>query len=64
VANYKKYGEKGLEPKSTKPKSHPSETPIRTKEKVIELRKQNKKCAFKLNNDLEKRYCYWHEDNW
>lgn len=54
VAAYKKYGEKGLEPKSTKPKSHPSETPIRIKERVIELRNQDKKCAFKLNDDLEK----------
>ena len=52
VANYKKYGEKGLEPKSTKPKSHPGETPIRIKERVIELRNKNKKCAFKLSDDL------------
>ena len=54
VANYKKHGEKGLESKSTKPKNHPSETPIRIKERIIELRNQNKKCALKLNDDLEK----------
>jgi len=52
VANYKKYGEKGLDFKSTKPKSHPGETPIRIKERVIELRNENKKCAFKLADDL------------
>jgi len=52
VANYKKYGDKGLEPGSTKPKSHPGETPIRIKERVIELRNENKKCAFKLVDDL------------
>ena len=52
VANYKKYGEKGLVPKSTKPKSHPRETPVRIKERVIELRNENKKCAFKLTDDL------------
>jgi len=52
VANYKKYGEKGLDFKSTKPKSHPQETPIRIKERIIELRNKNKKCACKLANDL------------
>lgn len=54
VANYKKYGEKGLAPASTKPRSHPQETPIRIKERVIELRNQNNKCAFKLYDDLKK----------
>lgn len=53
TANYMRYGEKGLEPKSTKPKSHPLETPIRIKERVVELRQQNKKCAVKLNDDLK-----------
>ena len=43
VANYIKYGEDGLEPKSTRPKSHPNETPIRIKETIIELRRDNKK---------------------
>jgi transposase InsO family protein len=52
VANYEKYGEEGLGPKSTKPKSHPFETPIRIKERIIELRNENKKCSFKLANDL------------
>lgn len=55
VSNFKKFGIDGLRPKSTKPKSHPNETPIRTKERIIELRKQkNNKCALKINNDLKK----------
>ena len=54
VANYKKDGLSGLEPKSTKPKSHPNETPIRIKEEIIKLRKDNNKCAIKLNNDFKK----------
>jgi transposase InsO family protein len=52
AANYRKHGDRGLEPGSTKPKSHPGETPIRIKERVIELRNNNKKCAFKLADDL------------
>ncbi len=43
-----------MEPKSTRPKSHPRETPIRIKETIIELRKKTNKCAFKLSDDLEK----------
>jgi transposase InsO family protein len=54
VANYKKEGIRGLEPKSTRPKSHPRETPIRIKETIIELRKETNKCAFKLSDDLSK----------
>ena len=54
VANYKKDGIDGLQPKSTKPKSHPRETPIRIKEEIIELRKKNNKCAVKLNYNLRK----------
>ena len=53
VANYKKDGEAGLMPKSTKPKSHPNETPIRIKERIIEVRKEHNKCAFKLVDDLK-----------
>jgi len=34
LAAYRKYGEKGLEPKSTRPKSNLRETPIRTKERI------------------------------
>lgn len=50
---YRKYGEEGLEPKSTRPKSNPKETSIRIKEKIVELRKKTKKCALKLSWDLE-----------
>jgi len=53
VANYQRFGEKGLEPKSTRPKSQPNETPIRIKERIIELRKANRKCAIKLVDDLK-----------
>ena len=54
VANYKLNGIIGLEPRSTKPKSHPKETPIRIKEGIVELRKKNNKCAIKLNSELRK----------
>lgn len=53
LSNYQKYGEQGLEPKSTRPKTNSKETPIRIKERVIELRKESKKCAIKLMWDLE-----------
>lgn len=44
----------GLEPRSTRPKSHPNETPIRIKEKIIDARKDFNKCALKLKLDLQK----------
>jgi transposase InsO family protein len=53
LANYRKNGAKGLCNKSTRPKTHPRETPIRIKERVIELRKEKKRCALKLKWDLE-----------
>ena len=34
LSNYKEFGVVGLEPKSTRPKSHPNETPIHIKEKI------------------------------
>lgn len=52
LANFRKNGLAGLENKSTRPKTHPKETPIRIKERIIELRRENKKCAFKLVDDL------------
>lgn len=42
-------GVEALEPKSTKPKTQPNETPIWIKEKVIGLRKETKLCAKKLH---------------
>ena len=54
VADYKKYGKLGLLPRSTRPKSQPNETPIRIKERIIELRKDTGLCAKKLNYKLIK----------
>lgn len=54
LADFKEYGMAGLENKSTRPKSQPNETPIRIKERIIELRKQTKLCAKKLNYKLKK----------
>ena len=53
LAAYRKGGEEALEPKSTKPKTQPNETPIRIKEKLIEIRKQTRKCAQKIKWQLE-----------
>lgn len=52
LSMYRKHGFNGLSPKSTRPRSHPNETPIRIKEKVIECRLKNNKCALKLEQDL------------
>lgn len=54
VAAYKDGGEEALEPKSTEPKTQPKETPIRIKERVIEIRKETKKCALKIHWQLQK----------
>jgi len=61
LREYKKYGEKGLEPKSTRPKHHPNETPIRDKERIIELRNKTKLCAKKLNYKLIKEGMIIHD---
>lgn len=62
LAAYKKYGARGLEPKSTRPKSHPNETEIRIKERVIEIRKKTKKCALKLKWQLDKEGINLHKN--
>jgi len=54
VAMYRAGGESGLEPKSTEPKTQPNETPIRIKERVIEVRKKTGKCALKIHWQLQK----------
>jgi transposase InsO family protein len=54
LSNYRRYGKKGLEPESTIPKTSPNETPIRIKERIIELRKETNLCAMKLHWRLEK----------
>lgn len=62
LAVYRKYGETGLEAKSTRPKTNPRETPIRIKERIIELRKEKKKCALKLKWQLEKEGVVIHKN--
>lgn len=54
VSLYKQYGEQGLMPKSTRPKSNPKETSIRIKERIIELRSKEELCAKKMNYKLAK----------
>ena len=54
LANFRKYGKAGLKNKSRRPRSHPNETSIRIKEKVIELRKETGLCAKKIHWKLEK----------
>ena len=54
LAAYQKLGDVGLEPKSTEPKRYRNETAIRTKERVIEIRKQTKKCAQKIHWQMAK----------
>lgn len=53
IVNYRRFGIEGLENKSRRPKSNPNETPIRIKEKIIELRKDKKQCALKIMWDLQ-----------
>ena len=51
---YQKHGMEGLIPRSTAPKTQPNETPIRSKEEVIALRKKTGLCAQKLHWRLKK----------
>jgi transposase len=62
VSAYKKGGEVALEPRSTKPKTQPNETPIRIKEHVIALRKQSKLCTKKLSWRLKKEGIILHKN--
>jgi transposase InsO family protein len=61
LALYKQCGEKGLEPKSTEPKTQKKETKIWIKERIIEIRKKTKKCALKIHWQLEKEGIIVHE---
>ena len=54
AAAYRKHGEDGLDPQSTEPKTYRTETTIRIKERIIEIRKQTKKCAQKIHWQLQK----------
>ena len=62
LAAYREKGIEGLENRSRRPRTNPSETPIRIKEKVIELRKQTKLCARKLGWKLKKENISIHEN--
>lgn len=59
---YRQYGETGLECKSTRPKTNPRETPIRIKERIVELRKETGKCALKLKWRMEKENIFIHKN--
>lgn len=61
LAAYRKFGEDGLEPKSTAPKSNSRETPIRIKERIREIRIQEEECALKIKWDLEDEGIVIHE---
>lgn len=61
LAAYRHGGEAALEPRSTRPKTSPKETPIRIKEEVIALRNKKKLCALKLHWKLEKAGIHIHE---
>ena len=61
LSNYRKYGEEGLVPKSTEPKTQLNETPLYIKRRVVELRNETKLCAIKLHWRLEKEGIYIHE---
>jgi transposase InsO family protein len=54
LAKYRTTGTAGLVNRSRRPKSHPKETPIRTKERIIELRRKSGLCARKLEYKLRK----------
>jgi len=61
LAAYKKKGEAGLEPRSTEPRKYRIETPIRVKERVLEIRRRTKKCALKIHWQLEREGLRLHE---
>jgi transposase InsO family protein len=62
LKQYRESGLSGLENRSTRPKSQPNETPIRIKERVLELRKEmNDECALKLKWDLADEGVKLHE---
>lgn len=61
LAKFRESGAAGLENKSTRPKSQPNETPIRIKERIIELRRETGLCAKKLNYKLRKENILIHD---
>ena len=61
LSNYRKLGLDGLKNKSTRPRSNLNEKSIRTKERVLELRRGTDLCALKLKWELEDEGIYLHE---
>lgn len=61
LQTYQQHGEAALEPRSTRPKTSPKETPIWIKEAVVALRAQKKLCALKLHWKLAKQDIHLHE---
>lgn len=61
LARHRESGLDGLRDKSRRPKSHPNDTPIRVKERVLELRIKSKQCALKLKWDLREEGVNIHE---
>lgn len=60
LADFRESGIDGLENKSRRPKSNPNETPIRIKERIIEIRNDKKQCAKKIFWDLEDENIHIH----
>ena len=54
LSKYRNNGFDGLNDKSRRPKSQPNETSIRIKERIIELRKETRLCAKKINYKIKK----------
>lgn len=61
LAAYRRGGAVALEPRSTRPRTSPKETPIHIKEQVIALRKKKQLCALKLHWKLGKQGLNIHE---
>lgn len=60
LAAYRLSGEDALEPRSTEPKRYRIETSVRIKERIIEIRKDTRKCAKKIHWQLEKERIFVH----
>lgn len=61
LAAYRQGGEEALIPHSTRPKSHPQETPLRIRRAITDLRHQQGWCAKKLTWELHDQGIAIHE---
>jgi len=61
MSNYRKYCEACLIPQSTRSKTQPNETPIRIKERIIELMVKINLCVKKLNYKFKKEKIEIHD---